>query len=668
MRIEDWLKDNRIRAMIDNMAGVADAIWVVDVKTGDVHIVFDAIIPEREGQTSSLEYELKMLTTCNHPLDIEVLSNIYTAEYLSKMTRSVVHDARGYMFAGKNQALRRIITPQFSEEGEVECVIFTFINRFDVLGRHAMDSMIVDAFSEEYENVILVNLETNRVEMRKIDGFYFTDELQSEYGRVPYEFAWDFFLNDAVHPDDREYVKREAALDLVLEKLKENRTYTINYRVEKNGLHYHQAVFIRMNDEYLIMGFRNVDEIMAKEKAQRAQIECALEAAKNANQAKTVFLNNMSHDIRTPMNAIMGFTNLAIANARNVDKVTDYLKKIQTSSAHLLSLINDVLDMSRIESGRIFFNREETIMPQVVENLRNIVSEDAKSKHLKLAFEQIDVTEDVVMCDVLRMDQMLLNVISNAIKFTPSGGRVNVRVQQLPLTDDGKSIPYTFTIKDTGIGMDKEFIDHIFEPFSRERNSTVSGIQGTGLGMSIVKNLLDINGGTINISSEKGRGTEIEIGIKLLRVSGPTYKKQEKIPKNERADLEGIRILLVEDNMINREIALEILKEKKANTDTANDGSIAVNKLLAADANRYDVVLMDIQMPVMNGYEATKKIRAFEDKKKAGIPIIAMTANAFAEDKKMAIEAGMNDFIAKPVVVDKMMETILSVIESKKDE
>ncbi len=522
----------------------------------------------------------------------------------------------------------------------------------------------------------------------------------------------------------------------------------------------------------------------------------AVAAAETANRAKSTFLSNMSHDIRTPMNAIIGFTTLALSNIDDTDRVKDYLGKTLASSNHLLSLINDVLDMSRIESGKIHLEEVEVNLSDVLHDLKTIVSGQIYAKQLELYMDAMDVTDEDVYCDKTRLNQILLNLLSNAIKFTPAGGTVSVRVRQLAGKVHGCG-QYEFRIKDNGIGMSPEFAQKIFEPFERERTSTVSRIQGTGLGMAITKNIVDMMGGTIEVQTAQGKGSEFIIclpmrtqdehrpvekiteleGLKALVVdddfntcdsvtkmlvkvgmraewtlsgkeavlrarqsiemsdvyhayiidwrlpdmngievtrqirslhddtpiiiltaydwsdieveakaagvtafcSKPMFMSdlretlmsalgqkltdasQELLPE-EDADFKDRHILLVEDNELNREIAQEILREYGFRVDTAENGAVAVEKVRAAAPGSYDLVLMDVQMPVMDGYTATRQIRALENPALAGIPILAMTANAFDEDRRNAMESGMNGFLSKPIVIGDLVQELHKIL------
>ena len=422
----------------------------------------------------------------------------------------------------------------------------------------------------------------------------------------------------------------------------------------------------------------------------REALSDALNAAENANRAKTVFLNNMSHDIRTPMNAIVGFTALATSHLDDREQVRDYLGKISVSSQHLLSLINDVLDMSRIESGRMTLEETNVHLPDLIRDLGTIIQSGVSSRELELFIDVQNVVHEDIITDKLRLNQVLLNILSNAVKFTPAGGTIRFSVAEKPSPSDGIA-DYEFRVRDTGIGMSEEFRKTIFEAFTREKSSTVSGIQGTGLGMAITKNIVDMMGGTISVYSEKDKGSEfvVEIPCKISSVSeaggdafrpGLTSDSEDGsiLPQpfseagNEREvragvsdispDFAGKRILLAEDNAMNQMIAEAILTEYGFQIEIACDGEEAVEKIKTAPAGYYDIILMDIQMPKMDGYEAAKHIRELEERQKAEIPIVAVTANVFEEDRKVALEAGMNGHLAKPYDIPAMIETLKGLL------
>ena len=388
-------------------------------------------------------------------------------------------------------------------------------------------------------------------------------------------------------------------------------------------------------------------------------LQLAVQRETKANLAKREFLFNMSHDIRTPMNAIIGFTALAQTHIDDRGQVEDYLKKISVSSQHLLSLINDVLDMSRIESGKVTLEAKPVHLPELVHELRDIVQAVVSEKDLSLTLDTVGVENEDVIADPLRLEQILINVLANAVKFTPDGGQISLWIVQKDTAPAGYA-DFEFHIKDNGIGMSEEFQKHIFEQFARERTSTVSKIQGTGLGMAITKSLVDMMGGRITVKSEQGKGSEFTIS---LRFPIGEAKTEQTPPAAKASASAGKKLLVVEDNELNLEIASTLLKEAGFEVDTAENGKVAVEKVEAASADRYDLILMDIQMPEMDGYEATRRIRALPDTKKAALPIVAMTANAFEDDRKNALRAGMNGHIAKPLDIPKLFQVLSELLK-----
>ncbi len=388
-------------------------------------------------------------------------------------------------------------------------------------------------------------------------------------------------------------------------------------------------------------------------------LQLAVQRETKANLAKREFLFNMSHDIRTPMNAIIGFTALAQTHIDDRGQVEDYLKKISVSSQHLLSLINDVLDMSRIESGKVTLEAKPVHLPELVHELRDIVQAVVSEKDLSLTLDTVGVENEDVIADPLRLEQILINVLANAVKFTPDGGQIGLWIVQKDTAPAGYA-DFEFHIKDNGIGMSEEFQKHIFEQFARERTSTVSKIQGTGLGMAITKSLVDMMGGRITVKSEQGKGSEFTIS---LRFPIGEAKTEQTPPAAKASASAGKKLLVVEDNELNLEIASTLLKEAGFAVDTAENGKVAVEKVEAASADRYDLILMDIQMPEMDGYEATRRIRALPDTKKAALPIVAMTANAFEDDRKNALRAGMNGHIAKPLDIQKLFQVLSELLK-----
>ena len=403
----------------------------------------------------------------------------------------------------------------------------------------------------------------------------------------------------------------------------------------------------------------------------RVAAEDALKVAESASKAKSTFLSNMSHDIRTPMNAIIGFATLALDDIRDGKKVQDYLSKILSSSKHLLGLINDILDMSRIESGKVVLEEQETDLVTTLQELQSIMEGQAKERKLKLHVDYSNLRDRHVYCDKTRLNQVMFNLLANAVKFTSEGGSIWLTMSQLePTYEVEDRAIYEIRVKDTGIGMDKAFIKHIFEPFERERTSTVSKIQGTGLGMAITKNIVDMMGGTIEVESQKGVGTEFIIRLELrlqaeARVANEDGAKQHGHAEGV-AEFAGKRLLLAEDNELNREIACMLLSKYGFVIDTAENGQEAVDLVAASAPDYYDLVLMDIQMPVMDGHEATRRIRSLENKVLAKVPVVAMTANAFDEDRKAAKECGMNGFISKPINMQEVVQALRMCLQDHK--
>ncbi len=654
---------------------------------------------------------------------------------------------------------------------------------------------IVKALSRDYTEITQVDLEENTSVAFKSRGEMVDDDRRKVH---PYDQTWAWIIEKYVYPADREAFREKVSAAALECALKDADALIIPFRATVDGeFHHYQVKFVTAGDDrrHLILGIRNADAEVKEEEERRKVLQDALTAAEHANRAKTTFLNSMSHDIRTPMNAIIGFTALAAAHIDNKKQVADYLGKISVSSEHLLSLINDVLDMSRIESGKVKLDERETHLPDVLHDLRTIIQANVHAKQLELFIDTVDVTHEDIICDKLRLNQILLNLISNAVKFTKPGGMLSIRVIEKNDAPNGYA-DYMFRVKDSGIGMSSEFQKHIFEAFTREQTSTVSGIQGAGLGMAITKNIVDMMGGTISVESEIGKGTEFTVCLQF-RISGST-PRCERIPKlaglhalvadddfntcasvtrmlgkigmrvewttsgkeavlrtqlalenddefsayiidwimpdmngietvrriraligdskpiiiltaydwtdieeeareagvtafcskplfmselreallkpleEETAEtaekpldetFEGKSILLVEDNELNQEIAATILEEHGFSVDLAGDGTVAVEKMETADADRYDLILMDIQMPHMDGYEATRRIRALEDRVKANIPIYAMTANAFEEDRQKALDAGLNGHIAKPIDIANLIAVLKGALK-----
>lgn len=404
----------------------------------------------------------------------------------------------------------------------------------------------------------------------------------------------------------------------------------------------------------IYVGVRDITKIEEERTEYNRRLMSALAEAEEANKGKSYFLFNMSHDIRTPLNAVIGYSELAKKHLDDRDVLEDYISKIQICGNQLLGLIGDVLDMAKIESGKIDLSRNPCLCQDMMNEVVVSVNESAKEKGL--SFEASgNACHTTILCDKVKVQKILLNILSNAVKYTPGGGKVTLSVHE-EIKGDGDLSDFTFVIRDNGIGISKEFLPYVFNSFSRERNATLSGVSGTGLGMTITKRLVDAMGGKIEIESEQGKGTTVTVFLTFKRFENKVIeKKEEKLPE---ISLEGKRVLLAEDNEINSEIASEMLREVGISTEVVTNGEECVNALLSHSAGYYDLVLMDVQMPVMDGYEATRTIRRFQDKDKRMIPVIAMTANVFEEDKEKAYQSGMNGHLSKPIDMALLISTL----------
>ncbi len=660
---------------------------------------------------------------------------------------------------------------------------------------------LVKALSIDYKVVCYFDLDTDigiplRNDEEDINIFSFESE-----GKISFKESMENYIREFVYEEDREELRSFLSAEYLKEELAEENQYHVNYRIYSNGeIKYFQLKVVKAGkwgeQHGIVAGFRSVDEEIRSEMEKKTLLENALMQANQANKAKSTFLSNMSHDIRTPMNAIVGFTTLAITHLDDKEQVEEYLKKIMTSGNHLLSLINDVLDMSRIESGKMHLDEKPCRLPDILHGLRNILQADVHAKQLELYIDAVDVWDENIYCDKLRLNQILLNLLSNAVKYTGAGGTISMRITEKPGAQKGYA-NYEFHIKDTGIGMSEEFVAHIFEPFEREKSSTISGIQGTGLGMAITKNIVDMMNGTIAVESEQGVGTEATVCFTFRLNTGVIEPRDIPELKNCRAlvvdddfntcdsvtymlsqigmraewtlsgreallrtrqavtrndiynvyvidwmlpDMNGIevtrrirkemgddvpiilltaydwldieeeakeagitsfcskplflselrsclhsivnaeetegqkseeksekrytgRILLAEDNELNQEIAVAILGNAGFTTEVAMNGKIAVEMLEKSEPGYYQLVLMDVRMPVMDGYEATKLIRSLDNAKLSSIPILAMTANAFEEDRQEALRSGMNGHLAKPIDVEALFDALDKILK-----
>ena len=531
---------------------------------------------------------------------------------------------------------------------------------------------IIEGLGKEYFSVLAVELDKDRV---------FSYRESGENGKIISDFCrkcgnrWSKIIPSYAKTMVADNTSGEFEKHLDLEALcsqKEDYSMTYEFKTE-TGINYHQVrvAYVKEKDgtRMAVVGTRNIDSLIKKERMQEEKLKKAYAAAENANKAKTEFLNNMSHDIRTPMNVILGY-NQMMKSLLTEPKQLDYQKKIEQSGKLLLSIINNVLDMARIESGKMKVDENYEIVGEVVDEIISTFSSEAEEKGIHLS-GSMQITHRNILCDGTKIREIYVNLVSNAMKYTPRGGNVVITVEELPCENEGYMKVKT-EIKDTGIGMSKEYLPMLFEPFSREQNTTTGRVGGTGLGMSIVKKMVDLMGGSLEVESEMGKGTVFTFTL-MHKIADRKYYSQ----KTETADafdigenLRGKHVLLAEDNDLNAEIAVTVLEETGLVIERVEDGIQCVNRVEQMLSGTYDLILMDIQMPNMDGYQAAKCIRHLDDKKKAEIPIIAMTANAFEEDRKKAFDAGMDGHIAKPIDMEKLRVVILSVLnkQDNKDE
>ena len=543
--------------------------------------------------------------------------------------------------------------------------IYTFSREpFAANKNKKMVDRILSAVTDDFVFLVEVDVKT------RIEKIFFVSKgphpQWSDKKTHKYDESIKEYADVVVAPEDRKRFLEVTEFNALMEYFKNNdNEFIIEYDVIVNGgrRRYQGKFTLSLQDPEgakIYVGVRDITLIEEERTEYNRKLMSALAQAEEANKGKSYFLFNMSHDIRTPLNAIIGYSELAKNHLDEKEVLDDYIYKIQTCGRQLLGLIGDVLDMAKIESGNLEISEKPCLCQDLMSDIMISVNESAKKKGLEFEASG-NACHSTILCDKVKVQKILLNILSNAVKYTPQGGKISLSVQEKIREDEGLS-DFTFVVKDNGIGISKEFLPYIFNSFSRERNATISGVSGTGLGMTITKRLVDAMGGKIEVESQQNMGTTVTVSITFSRLVGLEEKREEIIPD---AFLKDIRVLLVEDNEINGEIASEMLRELKVNVDLVTNGKECIDALLEKDAGYYDLVLMDIQMPVMDGYEATRIIRRFSDKDKRLIPVIAMTANAFEEDKQKAFQSGMNGHLAKPVEMRHLIQALKSAIGKK---
>lgn len=523
---------------------------------------------------------------------------------------------------------------------------------------------IIEGLGKEYFSILLLELDSGQIFSYREVGE--NGKCIADFCRK-YENQWCAFLpayaDEIVTDESRENFLDQLSLDALCSNQND---FSMTYEFKMgNRIIYHQTrivyVYKKDRSRVAVIGTRNIDDLIKKERMQEAKLKEAYIVAEEANKAKTDFLNNMSHDIRTPMNVILGYNELMKPYLTDPILV-DYQHKIEQSGKLLLSIINNVLDMSRIESGKMVVEERAEQIGLVVEEIENVFESSAQEKNIVFT-TSVDVDHTHVLWDGFKVREILMNLVGNAFKYTPEGGHIAIDVKELNCTRSGY-VRIQTQVKDTGVGMSEDYLPTLFDSFSREYNTTIGKVSGTGLGMAIVKNLVDMMDGDICVKSKVGEGTCFTVTLEHRIADEECIElNQELDVLDGKSVLQGKHVLLVEDNELNAEIAMAILEQSGLILDRVEDGLACINRLSEVDADLYDLILMDIQMPNVNGYEATRRIRQFKNLKKANIPILAMTANAFEEDKKMAMEAGMNGHISKPIDVNALENQIINLFK-----
>ena len=539
---------------------------------------------------------------------------------------------------------------------------------------------MIEGLSVDFQSIFLVDLDSGAIHPYRVDSAVFP-ELSGESPKNPlWQELLSLYADRCVLELDREAFLDDVSIDKMRARLETRNSYTVNWRVRSSGgtdsdICYMQISVVRIGDPdacfHAVMGFQDVTEQVLRvqrDAANRLRMEVALEKEKQAHEAKSEFLFSVSHDVRTPMNAIMGFTDLARQHIREPERLRGYLDKVRESSEHMLSLIDNLLEMSQIDSGHIHLKPEACSLREQMDSVLALMEGQAEAKGVALSAD-LNIPETRVLIDIHCFRRILTNLTDNAVKFTPKGGSVKVSAKAGPASDSGYA-RYEFQVSDTGVGISKEFSSHMFQAFEREESSTKSGVLGTGLGLSIVKNMLDAMGGSIAVQSQKGIGSTFTVNLPIKQIGDGDGEDTEEldVPLSSAAKKPGEhRILLVEDIELNRMLAETILEEAGFLVESVPDGSDAVEAIEKHPLWYFDLVLMDIQMPVMNGYEATRAIRAMDRADVRKLPIIALSANARDEDRRMSMESGMNNHIAKPFDIVRLISTINAHIEERED-
>ncbi len=523
---------------------------------------------------------------------------------------------------------------------------------------------VIEGLSMDYTSIFYVDLDNNHLQAYRIGP-----RIQGQFPNGRQSCAFEGFAEEYiaswVHPEDREAISRALDVAALREKLSREKYFHVNYRIMiGERVEYLRMQVVSVSEDgrtsQLIIGMRSVDDEIRKGMRQRETLEDALKRAGTAATMKETFLANMSHDMRTPLNAIMGFAALGRKHIDDTEKLDGYLAQIEASGGQLLQLINDVLDLSRVESGGGNVMEVPCNLLKIVEDIQFSALPRAMEKRQQLTTDVSELRHSAVCCDGTRLVNMMLRLVFNAVNFTPPGGKITITVKELEVAPQGFG-KYQFIVADTGKGIEADFLTQLFEPFERERNTTQSGVPGTGLGLTIAKSIVDMMGGTIQVESTVGEGSCFTVTVMFRLQNGGGTKEVRTV---DITALEGRTVLVVEDNQLNLEIASALLEDMGFRTDAAENGLVAVEKVKASALEEYALILMDIQMPVMDGYQAAQAIRALPDPVKASIPIIAVSANTFEENMRKSMESGMNAHLPKPIDLEDLTQTIGAILES----
>ncbi len=558
-----------------------------------------------------------------------------------------------------------ILNERLQNEQKLQSLIEEYDKEIKLINQeHLRRLEVIEGLSINYESILYADLDTDKIlpyRLSSRNSPQFGNKMQAR----GYLWYTSEYIEEWVHPDDRQMVSVITSPGCIREKLLNHKTFYVNYRIIDNGeIQYLQLRVVNVGNKnhisQIVMGYRSVDEELRREMEQKQMLEEALNNADLAITAKNTFLSNMSHDMRTPLNAIFGYTVLARKYTSNSEAVEDYLEKIESSGRQLLDLIDKVLEISWTETNDVQLEELECNLCDIMQDLYNMLLPQAQKKNINLSVNSSRLMHYDVFSDPGKLKQLFMHLSNNAIKYTEYGGRVDVSLVELERLPNDQ-IVCQFTVEDTGIGIGEEFLEHIFEPFEREKNTTLSGVHGTGLGLTIVKNITEMMGGRIEVKSNAGKGSRFTVTLRLRIQEQPLSISNGN--EDTLSHLMNHKILLVEDNEINLEIETEILQGLGFVIETAENGSIAVEKIKEAAPGEFALVLMDIQMPVMDGLQATQLIRKIENPDLARIPIIALSANAFESDRKMSIESGMNAHLTKPIDVPLLLETLVKTLK-----